>query len=71
MRGCRMKKNLLCVLLALAMSGEARASGYSDFNAGVAARNHSARDAPPGLLIVGLAAVMGQNHITASRPPST
>jgi len=34
-----MKKVLLGVLLALAISGEAAASGYSDFNAGVAARN--------------------------------
>jgi tetratricopeptide (TPR) repeat protein len=34
-----MKKVLSGVLLALAMSGEASASGYSDFNAGVASRN--------------------------------
>ena len=39
-----MKKVLTGVLLALAMSGEASASGYSDFNAGVAARNAGSMD---------------------------
>jgi tetratricopeptide (TPR) repeat protein len=34
-----MNRILLGVLLVFAMSGEASASGYSDFNAGVAARN--------------------------------
>ncbi|HEX4295930.1 MAG TPA: tetratricopeptide repeat protein [Rhizomicrobium sp.] len=39
-----MKKILSGVLLALAMSGEASASGYSDFNAGVAAHNSGSAD---------------------------
>jgi hypothetical protein len=37
----------------------------------VVPRNRSASEAPLDLPIVGLAAVMTDNHITASSPPST
>ncbi len=51
-----MKKVLPGVVLALAMCGEASASGYSDFNAGVAARNAGNADDAIRYLTAALAA---------------